>query len=269
VAYLVIVFCTLSFRRCAKTRAINAQLTIMFSIFKKKPLKVTDISWLGVDMHSHLLPGIDDGAKTLADSVSYIKALQDLGFEKLICTPHIFHELYPNSKETILPALTLVKTALEVANVGVVIDAAAEYMVDEHFEITGDLQCLPNNYLLIEMSYLNETPNIEQVIFNLQIKGYKVILAHPERYNFYHKEHSRYHRLKDMGCLFQLNLLSVIGYYGKPVKVAAEYLLRKKLYDLAGTDLHHEQHLKVLQSAVQNGTLYANIGHYPFKNKML
>jgi tyrosine-protein phosphatase YwqE len=129
--------------------------------------------------------------------------------------------------------------------------------------------CLTGKYILIEMSYLNETPNIDQVIFDLQIKGYKVILAHPERYNFYHSKQSRYHRLKDMGCLYQLNLLSVTGYYGKPVKIAAEYLLNKNLYDLVGTDLHHQQHLKVLEQAVISGKLYQQIGNYPFKNKMI
>lgn len=239
----------------------------MFSIFKKKSQKVTDLSWLGVDMHSHLLPGIDDGAKTLAESMSYIKALGELGFQKLICTPHIFGALYPNNSQTIWPALQVVKDALHVGEIAIAVSAAAEYMVDERFEINDNLMCLSDGYLLIEMSYLNETPNIEQVIFNLQIKGYKVILAHPERYNFYHNDRSRYHRLKDMGCWFQLNLLSVTGYYGKPVKQAAEYLLEKKFYDLAGTDLHHEQHLNVLQATVRSGDLYTHIGHYSFKNQ--
>jgi len=241
----------------------------MFSVFKKRAPIVADISWLGVDIHSHLLPGIDDGAKDIEESVSYIKRLKALGFAKLICTPHIFTELYPNTKETILPVLENVKQALIAQEIGIEIAAAAEYMVDDTFAVKNEHLALPGGYLLIEMSYLNETPNIEQVIFELQIKGYIIILAHPERYNFYHHAHDRYLRLKDMGCLFQLNLLSILGYYGKPVKFAAEYLLAEQLYDLAGTDLHHDKHLTVLERAVRNGNLYNAIGKYGFKNIQL
>ncbi|WP_431293724.1 tyrosine-protein phosphatase [Pedobacter sp. P26] len=199
----------------------------MFSIFKKELPLVTDVNWLSVDIHSHLLPGIDDGARDLNESISYIKSLQSLGYEKLLCTPHVFTELYPNNADTILLALGQVEAAIRTEKISLAVGAAAEYMIDENFRITDELICLPGKHILIEMSYLNETPNIEQVIFDLQIKGYIVILAHPERYNFYHGVPQRYQRLIDIGCLFQLNLLSIIGYYGKEVKHAAEYLIKK------------------------------------------
>lgn len=240
----------------------------MFSIFKKKSI-VSDIKWLGVDIHSHLLPGIDDGSSDLEQSVFLIKSLNELGFSKFICTPHIFQELYPNTAETISRALASTKEALKAADLNVDISAAAEHMVDEMFEIKSGLTVMSGNYILVEMSYLNETPNMEKVIFDLQIKGYKVILAHPERYNFYHQAHEKFHRYKDMGVLFQLNLLSVTGYYGKEVKRAAEYLLEKECYDLAGTDLHHTKHLDALTRTVKNGSLFDKIGGYPFKNKEL
>ena len=240
----------------------------MFSIFKKKNL-VTDIEWLGVDIHSHLLPGIDDGSPDVEESVKLIKGLNELGFSKFICTPHIFNDLYPNTKQTILPALELTKEALKALGVNVDISAAAEYMVDETFEIGEGLMCLPNDHILIEMSYLNESPNIEQVIFDLQLEGYKVIVAHPERYVFYHNSRQRFHRLKDMGVLFQMNLLSIAGYYGKEVKLAAEYLISKDCYDLAGTDLHHDKHLQGLTKFVRDGEMYKKIGKYPFKNGVL
>lgn len=240
----------------------------MFSIFKKKNI-VSDIEWLGVDIHSHLLPGIDDGSPDVGQSVFLIKSLSELGFSRFICTPHIFQELYPNTPETISLALEATKEALKDANINVDISAAAEYMVDEMFKVKCDLMVMPNNYILVEMSYLNETPNIEKVIFDLQIQGYKVILAHPERYIFYHKEHEKFHRYKDMGVLFQLNLLSITGYYGKDVQRAAEYLLKRNYYDIAGTDLHHKRHLIALTTAVQNGYIYGQIGSYPFQNAML
>ena len=241
----------------------------MLSIFKKKVPVVADIRWLGVDIHSHLLPGIDDGSKNLEESLAYITRLHGLGFSKLICTPHIFTELYPNTPETISAALNLVQHSLKAAKIDIEVSAAAEYMIDETFEINDNLMCLPGKRILIEMSYLYESPDIEKIIFDLQIKGYVVILAHPERYNFYHRVQERYKRLKDMGCLFQLNLLSVAGYYGKEVEKAARYLLKNKLYDFAGTDLHHENHLRTLEKIVLSGRLYEEIGHYSFRNKQI
>jgi protein-tyrosine phosphatase len=240
----------------------------MVSFFRKTK-SVNDIAWLGVDMHAHLLPGIDDGAADVAQSVRLVRELSELGFSQFICTPHIFTELYPNTPETISDALMVVKTALTIAEINVGIDAAAEYMVDETFKITEHLLCLPGRHILVEMSYLTEMPNIDRLIFELQIKGYNVILAHPERYHFYHKKSDRYHRLKDMGVLFQLNLLSLTGYYGKEVRLAAEHLLKERSYDFAGTDLHHEKHLNELKIVITNGSLYKMIGHYPFKNKDL
>jgi len=240
----------------------------MFSFFKKRNV-ISDISWLGVDIHSHILPGIDDGAQEVGQSLSYIQQMQDLGFEKLFFTPHIYTELYPNTKETILPALKSVQDGLNAANNLISVGAAAEHMVDYSFVVKDGLMCLPNNHILIEMSYLSESPNIEKVIFDLQISGYKIVLAHPERYNFYHKTQERYHRLREMGCLFQLNLLAIVGYYGKDVKVAAEYLMKNNLYDLAASDLHHDKHLSLLTRVVRNGDLHNLIGNYEFKNKLL
>jgi protein-tyrosine phosphatase len=240
----------------------------MFSIFKKKNI-VSNIEWLGVDIHSHLLPGIDDGSPDVEQSVFLIRSLNELGFSKFICTPHIFQELYPNTSETISQALDSTKVALKAANINVDISAAAEHMVDEMFQIKDGLTVMPGNYILVEMSYLNETPNIEKVIFDLQIKDYKVILAHPERYNFYHQYYDKFHRYKDMGVLFQLNLLSITGYYGKEVKRTADYLLDKQCYDLTGTDLHHSKHLDSLTKAIKSGFLFDKIGSYPFKNREL
>lgn len=240
----------------------------MISFFHRKQ-KVDHVAWLGVDMHNHLLPGIDDGAADIGQSVHFIRALGDLGFSRFYCTPHIFTELYPNNAETIDAALSSVKVALIKEQRKLEIYAAAEYMVDETFSVNKSLLCLPGQHVLIEMSYLNAMPDIEQIIFELQMKNFKVILAHPERYTFYHHKPERYQRLKDMGVLFQLNLLSVAGYYGKGAKQAAGYLLKQKCYDFAGTDLHHQRHLTLLQELVSSGRLHQLIGHYPFKNKAL
>lgn len=240
----------------------------MITFFKKSPL-VNDISWLGTDLHNHVLPGIDDGAADTGQSVLFAKELQQLGFSKLICTPHIFTELYPNTIETISTALNAVTAALKKEAINVDIQAAAEYMMDETFKVKPGLLCISGKHLLVEMSYLHECPNLEQLVFDLQMGGFNVVLAHPERYLFYHKNFSRYRRLKELGILFQLNLLSLEGYYGKSVKQVAVSLMQGKSYDFAGTDLHDTRQLKVLKNFVLSGNLYRMAGQYPFKNKNL
>ncbi|MDO7742633.1 MAG: histidinol phosphatase [Pedobacter sp.] len=238
----------------------------MFDFFHKKN-KISDIEWLGVDIHSHILPGIDDGSKEIGQSLGYIHEMQELGFSRLVCTPHIFQDLYPNTPETILPVLKTVQEEVKKQNLSIEIHAAAEYMADSEFVVKQGLLVFPGKHILIEMSYLMETPNIENIIFELQLQGYQVILAHPERYNFYFRHTERYENLKNIGCSFQLNILSVLGYYGKGVKAMAEHLLNAKMYDFAGTDLHHDKHMKMLSDSVKSGRLHTLVGHYGFKNK--
>lgn len=240
----------------------------MLRFFSKKE-KVTDLSWLGVDIHSHLIPGIDDGTANTDEALVYLEQLRELGFSKFICTPHIFTELYPNTSDTIATAFSHLQQAAAKQQFTAPLAAAAEYMIDDTFRVTDDLLCLKDRYILIEMSYLSEFPNIDQVVFELHIAGYKPVLAHPERYVFYYKDRNRLSRLKEIGCLFQLNLLSVLGYYGPEAKNQAKYILENNLYDLAGTDLHHERHLKVLKEGVKSGKLYELIGNYRFKNQEL
>ncbi|WP_316801199.1 tyrosine-protein phosphatase [Pedobacter frigidisoli] len=238
----------------------------MFSFFRKKN-KVTDISWLGIDIHSHILPGIDDGSPDVATSIRFVKALQELGFDQLIATPHIYKELYPNTPETIRAAKNALQMEMDSQHISLKLGAAAEYMVDQDFSLDEPLCKLDQKHVLIEMSYLNETPDISKTIFDIEIAGYQPILAHPERYTFYFKDKTRLRRFKEKGCLFQLNLLSVLGYYGKEVKLLAEGLIKENMYDLAGTDLHHDKHLNTLNEAIISGRLYELIGDYNFKNR--
>lgn len=238
----------------------------MFSFFSKGN-KVTDISWLGVDIHSHILPGIDDGSPDVATSIEFVKALQNLGFDKIICTPHIYKDLYPNTPASINVAKRNLQAEMERANITLKLDAAAEYMLDQDFDPNSILCELPKKHVLIEMSYLTESPNTKETIFDLQINGYIPILAHPERYTFYFKDKTRLKRFKEKGGVMQLNILSILGYYGKDVKVSAEQLLKDNLYDFIGTDLHHEKHLQALTEGVQSGKLYTLLGNYNFKNK--
>lgn len=238
----------------------------------KKSNKHYSLDFIGVDIHSHLLPGIDDGAKTLDDSLRYIKALQKLGFSKLYTTPHIFMEIYPNNPEKINKALDQVKQQMMVENISIPIYAASEYMMDEQFKEVYQSQnilAIEKSYVLIEMPHMYKSPRIEAYIFDLKIKGYTPILAHPERYNYYHSSFDSYYRFKELGCLLQLNLLSISGYYGKDVEKISLKLLDKGWIDVVGTDAHHDKHIAALQQFTANGELHAMLGQYSIRNKEL
>lgn len=245
----------------------------MFSFFKSK--KTTpDLSFIGVDMHSHILPQLDDGSQSMDDSIHFLEELQEMGYEKFICTPHTLAEVHPNSPKTILPRLAEVKAELKKRNIDIPIHAASEYMVDVSMEakLNAGEQMLTmggGKYMLIEMSYLAESANIENVVFELQTKGIQPILAHPERYNFYHHNFAKYHRMKEMGCLMQSNLLSFLGYYGKHVQITAEKLAKEKLVDLLGTDLHHERHLNALKELASQKSFYKMVEGLNIRNREL
>ena len=231
----------------------------MFSFFR--PSKVEpDLSFIGADMHSHLLAALDDGLKTMEDTINFIRQMHSLGYQKFICTPHIITDLYPNSPATILPRLEEVRNALKEQNIPVQIEAAAEYMVDMDFEDSirnGDqLLTIGDKNILIEMSYIAPSPNMEQVIFELNMKGLRPIIAHPERYPYCHNNFEKYQRFIDLGAVLQVNLLSLLGYYGKNVKAVAEKLVKQKMIQFAGTDMHHTNHLNALMELASKKDFY-------------
>lgn len=220
--------------------------------FKKKEIPLTSVFPEGfVDIHSHLLPGIDDGAKDLENSIELIATMYAYGIKNFITTPHVLGDVYPNSSKTIKEkALEVKKELLNQGMTDISFNVAAEYMMDEQFVERlqkKDILTLKDNYILVEMSYFNAPFNLYDVLFDIQLKGYKPILAHPERYTFYHDDFESYYRLKKAGCLFQLNLLSLTEQYGKGVQKTAEKLLKENLYDFTGTDTHHHNHLRLLK----------------------
>ncbi len=245
----------------------------MFSFFKKKLDTNLNLSFLGVDMHSHLLPDLDDGLQTMEQTIEFAKAMQELGYKKLICTPHILPGVHDNTPEIILARLQEVRTAFKENDIDMPIEAAAEYMVGPEFHeaILNDEKLLSfgNNYILIEMSYAAPSQNIAKVIFDLKIKGYRPILAHPERYNYYLGNNEVYEDFIGRGCLLQINLLSLTGFYGKPVQKAAEYLVKNKMVSFIGTDMHHMGHLNMTKSFAINVKLHQMITELELKNHTL
>lgn len=216
------------------------------------------LSFIEVDMHNHLLPGIDDGSESVETSLFLAKGLSDLGIKRSISTPHIIQGVHPNTKATIAQAHNQLKDALLTQGSALEVLAAAEHMIDDGLQVLlreNELCVMPGGYVLIEMSYLAESRSLFQTIFDIQSLGYKPILAHPERYGYYHQNPDMYKKIKDTGCLLQLNLLSVSRYYGVDVKNAAMNLMKLGMYDFVGTDMHHEKHLNALYDVVTKYSL--------------
>ncbi|MFZ4107277.1 tyrosine-protein phosphatase [Flavobacterium sp.] len=206
-----------------------------------------------IDIHSHLLPGIDDGAKTIEDTLFLINGLKEIGFSEFITTPHIFKNVWDNSRTIIEEKHTVTSSELKNNSITNSFKAAAEYMMDEsfyHLIEKENLLVLKENYVLVEMSYLYPPLNLYDIIFNLQVAGYNPVLAHPERYNFYHSNVNEYKKLKKVGCRFQMNILSSTGYYGPEVAKAADYLLKNDMIDFVGSDVHHEKHLSFFDKKI-------------------
>lgn len=243
----------------------------MLNLFRKKNI-ASDFSFLHTDLHSHLIPGIDDGAKTVDDALRLVRALYDLGYRHVVTTPHVMADLYPNTPKDILDGLAALRIAVSAAGIDMELDAAAEYFIDEHFSALVEhdqLLTLPGNRVLVEMSTLNAPPNLFNDLFRLQTKGYRPVLAHPERYLFLKQDFRQYTRLRDYGCEFQLNLLSVTGYYGKPVREAALKLLKNNMISFLGTDLHHTRHAEALCELAADKSLMKLLTKYEFANATL
>jgi protein-tyrosine phosphatase len=211
-------------------------------------------------MHSHILPGIDDGAPDIETSLLLVRGMKDMGITKATATPHIISDMYRNTPETIGDALAKLKAALAAEQIDFEVNAAAEYMLDSYFfemlSAKKKMLTISDNILLTEFSYSSMPTNPEQMAFAIQTENYVPILAHPERYAYYHGNFKMYDHLSELGFLLQVNLLSLTGYYGKETAKAARYIIKNGLIRYAGTDMHHERHLAVL-SDVRNKKIFA------------
>jgi protein-tyrosine phosphatase len=226
--------------------------------------EVHDYSWVGVDMHSHLIPGIDDGSKSMEESLDLIRNYSSLGFRKLITTPHIMSDAYRNTPEIILGGLDKLRTAVKNEGIAMELDAAAEYYFDEAFTKhikEKNLLTIGGKYLLFEVSYMNAPENVNQVIFDIQIAGLIPILAHPERYPFWYNDFDRYYKLKESGVMLQLNTNSLSGYYGPDAKKIAERMINEGLIDFIGSDMHGARHMEALGKSLKEKHLWKLAAH--------
>lgn len=243
----------------------------MLSFLKSKPTLAALIPNNYVDIHSHLLPGIDDGAKNLKDSQFLMESMLSLGFKKSITSPHTMANVYNNTIESINNAKERVENELPELAKKLDLKAASEYYIDENFIEnfkSNPLLTIKDNFVLVEMSFLNPPIQLHEYLFELQLAGYQPVLAHPERYSFYHSNFKDFEKLKKMGLKFQLNLLSTVGYYGPDVTKASDNLLKAGFIDFVGSDIHHKQHIdsfarkiviketKAIEIAIENNQFF-------------
>jgi protein-tyrosine phosphatase len=230
-----------------------------------------DWSFLGADIHSHFIPGIDDGAQNMEETLQMLKAMQEMGFKKIVTTPHIMIDMYPNTQEKIAAGLADVRAALAAEGLTIELAAAAEYFIDETFidrAFERPMLTITGKEVLVEFSSYTEPPMLKQALFKMVTSGYRPIIAHPERYNYFHNDFDRFADFKDRGCLLQLNLMSLAGFYGPNIKKTAEALLEQGMYDYCGTDIHNQKHVDCIRSLLQNKVI-VQLSEYPFRNKAL
>lgn len=240
----------------------------MFSIFKRKEKK--EYLPLGADIHSHLLSGIDDGVKSVAEAEQIILAFQKLGYSKLITTPHIMSDHYRNDELIIAEKLTELQEHLSTQRINIQIEAAAEYYFDEDFyhKVTTNTPLLTfgSRYLLFETNYLSEPFQLKDFIFKITTQGYKPVLAHPERYQY--MTMGKAEDLRDRGVLFQINMMSLVGHYSKPIQHMAYQFIDRGWIDFLGSDCHNYPHIKVVEQAFKN-KYFKKALDLPLLNRML
>lgn len=223
----------------------------MFSFLKKNeppaPLLTTDI-------HSHFLAAIDDGAKNWDASVEMLRLIQSLGYQKFITTPHIMSDVYRNEPAGIFEKLTELKKIIQEKQIDIQIEAAAEYYLDEELmKRLADkekLMTFGKNYLLYETNFLSEPLQTKEFIFQATSQGYHLILAHPERYEYMTLEKAE--DLRNRGVLFQLNTLSILGFYSRPVQKMAYKMIDRGWVEFLGTDCHSPLQARYIVKGIKN-----------------
>ncbi len=209
-----------------------------------------------VDVHSHILPGLDDGPSTIDESVELIIGLYKLGFKKLIITPHIMHDFYPNTYEIISNQITLLREILKKEAIKIDLEMGAEYYLDESFidRLIRKEKLITlgsyKNYLLFETSFVERIPLLLQAISLLKSNNYEPVLAHPERYIYLMNEPDSYERLRNLGVHFQLNINSLSNFHSKQSQETAEYLIRHDIVSFLGTDLHKATEIELLNASM-------------------
>ena len=222
---------------------------MIMDFFRKTELK--KVSTLNTDIHSHLIPAIDDGSKSIDESLAILNSMSRLGYKKIITTPHIIVDRYPNSTERVLRGLERLREAIDADNLDIELEVGAEYYMDEEFSRRLDIDDIltigDEKYLLFEASYNLKPIVFEEIIYKMQVKGYRPILAHPERYRYISNPKDDFLKLKELGLLLQLDINSLGGHYGKSAKNHAKILIKLGIVDFLGSDVHNIKQVSFLE----------------------
>jgi tyrosine-protein phosphatase YwqE len=209
-----------------------------------------------VDIHSHLIPGVDDGSKSTEETIKILQAMGDLGVKKMITTPHIYHDLYPNTEAQLISAHQHLVQELSHEGVEVEVELAAEYFMDEYLleKIKKKLPLLSfgDNYLLVETGFNSAPAILEEVIFEIKINGYKPLLAHPERYEYLFDNEKMIKRLIDLQVEFQVSVPSLGGMYGPEIKKMAQNMIKNRYVHCIGSDLHRYPQVEMIKKAARS-----------------
>lgn len=241
------------------------------NLFSSKSNTTFDLSQFEVDMHSHLIPGIDDGSPSMDHTIAMLAKFEQLGYRKVVTTPHILNDVHPNTPETILGGLADVRAEIKRLGMKIEIEAAAEYYCDESFLPIierNEILSFGNNYVLMEFGFLSPSQYEAQALFNLQVAGYTPVIAHYERYPYYFGDFKKVDELRERNIQIQVNLNSLAGHYGPGVKKMAEQLIKNKQVDFLGTDCHRIEHLTILESHLR-APIFKYIEALNLKNKLL
>ncbi len=231
-----------------------------------------DLSVLKCDIHSHLIPGIDDGAQVMEESLEIIEYFKSQGYQKLITTPHVMSDYYKNTPEIILSGLEKLKEAVKNAGIEIELQAAAEYYLDFEFEKKIEqkqLLSFGDNYILFELGFLSPPDSMNNSIFLMQTNGYRPVLAHPERYTYWYRDFEKYYELKEKGVLFQMNLNSLTGHYSIDTKKIAERMIDEDMIELIGSDCHNMNHVHLLNRCKNEPYLHKILKKENLLNKHL
>lgn len=227
----------------------------MFGLFRSQSKSFPEIFW-HTDIHSHVCPGIDDGSPSPQMSVQLVRGMAELGFDKMVVTPHVTDETFPNTPVIIRESFSELVSACKNAGLDMQFRCSAEYRIDEIlYEMVeqNTISPIPGGWLLVENSWFQEPFGLDAFLFDLRVaNNLKPIMAHPERFPYYQRHYDRLEQLHDNQIALQVNLLSLAGHYGKAAKQTAEWLLSHNMISFIGSDLHRISHLDTIRDYLRS-----------------
>ena len=225
----------------------------LFNIFSKKKSDPNATLFYHTDVHCHILPGVDHGSQDVIQSLEMLRAELAMGINRVVLTSHVTADTFENTPESLNAAFEILKKAVADAGLPIELHVSAEYRLDDYWNAQwakGAVLPMPGNYLLLENSFLQERLDMDQFIFEVQSKGYKPILAHPERYAYYSMRRERLVKLHAAGVKFQVNVLSLSGYFGHGARDLAQWLIKEHMVDLLGSDMHNIEHAMIIKEYI-------------------